>query len=493
MAKLTGQTIADSYDQLLIVDNASGVSASLQAIEAGDTGGSASSLKISTSKCEVIPASNSTSLFEVSQADGTAVLSVDTTNARVGIGTASPSKTLHVAGEVYFDSFLSLRTTDDQANRWLLYTHTDDMLRINYNGAGNDEIIVDTSGNVGIGTDPPARTLDVTGTGRFTSNVDFGASIYVADGSHIFLDGGSNTYITQAAADEVAIITGNVERIRVDSAGYVGIGTVAADPSYLLDVETSAADWIASFVNTHASTPWGLYLKFNTDTDDNTQNFIRAVGDSTTRFTVYSDGDVHTADVGELTSDENLKTNITDASSKLEDINKLRVRNFEWTEEYHPNKVGEKKIGFIAQEFEEVFPSLVRENESPLLSEVEQGIKRKSIKMALTPMLVKAIQELSAKVEALENNNKQGDSNNEQEEPTADSGDNGGDASGESSGQDSGGVEADSSDSASSTSGTSETSESSSDDGDQGSGSSGGDSSVDSEGGSGGDDSAGSE
>ena len=98
MAKLTGQTIADSYDQLLIVDNASGISASLQAIEAGDTGGSASSLKISTSKCEVIPASNSTSLFEVSQADGTPVLSVDTTNVRVGIGTASPSQLLHVEG-----------------------------------------------------------------------------------------------------------------------------------------------------------------------------------------------------------------------------------------------------------------------------------------------------------------------------------------------------------------------------------------------------------
>ena len=96
MAKLTGQTIADSYDQLLIVDAANGISARLQAIEAGDTGGSASSLKISTSKCEIIPASNSTSLFEVSQADGTAVLSVDTQNARVGIGTSTPLSQLHI-------------------------------------------------------------------------------------------------------------------------------------------------------------------------------------------------------------------------------------------------------------------------------------------------------------------------------------------------------------------------------------------------------------
>ena len=90
MGKLTGQTIAASYDQLLIVDDANGISSSLQAIESADTGGSASSLKISTSKVEVIPASDSTSLFEVSQNDGTPVLSVDTTNARVGIGTDTP-------------------------------------------------------------------------------------------------------------------------------------------------------------------------------------------------------------------------------------------------------------------------------------------------------------------------------------------------------------------------------------------------------------------
>ena len=48
MGKLTGQTIAASYDQLLIVDDANGISSSLQAIESADTDGSASSLKIST-------------------------------------------------------------------------------------------------------------------------------------------------------------------------------------------------------------------------------------------------------------------------------------------------------------------------------------------------------------------------------------------------------------------------------------------------------------
>ena len=54
--------------------------------------------------------------------------------------------------DVSVDRYLKLRTTDDHTNSWLFYTHTDDTLRINYNGTGNDEIVVDTSGNVGIGT-----------------------------------------------------------------------------------------------------------------------------------------------------------------------------------------------------------------------------------------------------------------------------------------------------------------------------------------------------
>jgi len=54
MAKLTGQSIASSYDQLLIVDDANGISASLQAVESADTGGSSSALKIATNKIILI-------------------------------------------------------------------------------------------------------------------------------------------------------------------------------------------------------------------------------------------------------------------------------------------------------------------------------------------------------------------------------------------------------------------------------------------------------
>ena len=78
MAKLTGQTIASSYDQLLIVDNADGISATLQSIESGDTGGSSSALQIATNKILAKPGSDDANAFEVQQAGGTAVLTVNT-------------------------------------------------------------------------------------------------------------------------------------------------------------------------------------------------------------------------------------------------------------------------------------------------------------------------------------------------------------------------------------------------------------------------------
>ena len=67
----------------------------------------------------------------------------------------------------------------------------------------------------------------------------------------------------------------------------------------------------------------------------------------------------------------------------------MRVRDFNWIES------GEKtEAGFIAQELEEVFAPAVEEMEDGLLS-----VSRDR----LVPVLVKAIQELSAKIDELEN------------------------------------------------------------------------------------------
>ena len=90
-------------------------------------------------------------------------------------------------------------------------------------------------------------------------------------------------------------------------------------------------------------------------------------------------------------SDQSLKENIVDATSKLEDVKKLKVRNF--------NFIGDelKQIGLIAQETELVFPGLVEDIVTP------QGNDVKSLKYSvLVPILIKAIQELEARVKELE-------------------------------------------------------------------------------------------
>ena len=89
-------------------------------------------------------------------------------------------------------------------------------------------------------------------------------------------------------------------------------------------------------------------------------------------------------------SDSRLKENIVDASPKLEDL--LKVRIVDYSLKASPNK---KYIGVVAQELEELFPSLVK-NESPSAHDIENGktIEYKSVKYScFNVMLIKALQE----------------------------------------------------------------------------------------------------
>jgi hypothetical protein len=94
------------------------------------------------------------------------------------------------------------------------------------------------------------------------------------------------------------------------------------------------------------------------------------------------------------TSDRRLKREIADATKGLDAINAIQIRTFRFRQDNPYGMDAEpSRVGVIAQELEEVFPEAVNENVG--------GHKTVSVD-SINWALLKAVQELSAKVEALE-------------------------------------------------------------------------------------------
>lgn len=222
---------------------------------------------------------------------------------------------------------------------------------------------------------------------------------------------------------------GNItERMRITSEGFLkakGNETTysnLAGPYHELRTGT-AADWTV-FVSNASGNPYGLRVNYPSVTPNNSDNWLIYCDDlSSVRFRVASNGNVQNQNnsYGAI-SDIKLKENIEDATPKLDDLMKVKVRNY--------NLIGDdkKQIGVIAQELEEVFPAMIDESEDfeeveiPQVDEegnevvneegevvttkerVSKGTSTKSVKYSVfVPMLIKAIQEQQVQIDKLKN------------------------------------------------------------------------------------------
>jgi len=104
-----------------------------------------------------LTASNAFGAFN--QSFDTNVLFVDATNNRVGIGTASPSQPLHVQGNANITGTLYVSTISSNSPLTLQTAGT------------TRAYFSDTTGNFGVNTTNPQNTLNVIGTGNFTSGL----------------------------------------------------------------------------------------------------------------------------------------------------------------------------------------------------------------------------------------------------------------------------------------------------------------------------------
>jgi len=124
---------------------------------------------------------------------------------------------------------------------------------------------------------------------------------------------------------------------------------------------------------------------------------LYSTGAGAFRFYVTMDGTIHaTSIVISAISDQRLKENVRDIDTGLSTINSLKPRRFDWIEGKGQDK--KNAAGFIAQEFEQVFPDSIG------LSKVgEDNIEYLTMNHEeLIPSMVKAIQELSAQITTMQ-------------------------------------------------------------------------------------------
>ena len=189
-----------------------------------------------------------------------------------------------------------------------------------------------------------------------------------AAGSAI-IAGKEGTYATAGAANSYLAFSTTAsntvtERMRILSSGDVLIGTTDTTNSGRFKVQNSDAEYTAAFFNSHASSPYGLYLFFSGDDPDNstTNHFLHCKDTSADRLIIWSDGDVanHDGTYGTL-SDAKLKQDITDMRSYWGDFKSLQYRKYRHKSAVAVDVDAPYRIGLVAQEVESVFPSLVQE------------------------------------------------------------------------------------------------------------------------------------
>ena len=87
---------------------------------------------------------------------------------------------------------LRLYTTDDQAHQWYVYNHTDDTLRLNYDGAGNDEAIFYTNGNIDFASNT-TTAVRINSNARSSVGLNVGGASATATGIYVDNSDGSAT------------------------------------------------------------------------------------------------------------------------------------------------------------------------------------------------------------------------------------------------------------------------------------------------------------
>ena len=388
-------------------------------------------LEIASSTAEniVIDSAGGTTVFKE---NGTEVVRL--TGGALGVGTTNPATPIEISSA----SNTALRLSNTATNYWEIANDSN----LKFGRGGTEYARIDSSGNVGIGSTSPQGVLDLgdgtagtgivwggpTGTAHYgsiwseygtgsivigaglkgsTSSSDFifpytGSYRYSAIELDNFSSDGIKFYTSGSASRTAGATATKTERMRIDSDGRVIHGSTSAAPSYGSINVIDPINVIA--LGTNSSSDYYAWAGYRNGT---LSGFIY----TTTTSTTYS-----------TTSDYRLKENVTDITGATERLKQLNPVRFNFIADADTTV-----DGFLAHEVQDVVPEAITGTKDAMRDEEYevtpavldddgkeitpavmgtrsvpdyQGIDQSK----LVPLLVATIQELEARITALEAN-----------------------------------------------------------------------------------------
>jgi hypothetical protein len=230
--------------------------------------------------------------------------------------------------------------------------------------------------------------------------------------------GDANNGIWFPAADTIAVSTAGTERMRITSAGYVGIGTTNPDVNYGLTVQAPILSRAVNADVAAISTAGHSYFVNGTVTGYNayycwryngTDKWVLHCDSGANLFLTDADGDngvyiSQNQTAWSANSDSRIKDVKETIANALDKVNQLTGVKFTWKRDAD-NPDAKTRVGLIAQDVLAVLPEAVDNDTPDLITDEETGKVSGGLGVRYTeliPLLVNAIKELSQRVEALE-------------------------------------------------------------------------------------------